>query len=502
MGIIQKHSIKSTIIIMAGFALGAFNLLVLVPKILTPEQLGLTRVITDAGLTLASLCTFGTISIIVKFFPFYRSYLKPEKNDLPFLTLTVCITGFVIMCTIGYFARDLIVKKFSERSPLFVEYSYLVYPYCFFMLVFIWLESFGWVYQKSVYSNNFREIIPRVIFTASLIFFAFQLISLHQFVFIFACSFALPSLLMLLVLRKTGTFLFNIQVSQLTKRFKFKMVSFGLFVFGAQFLNLLSRTIDTFILSAKSSKGLTDTAIFTIATYIVTLMEVPQRSINSAAVPILSESWKNKDIENIRNIYKKSVTNLLIIGLTMLGLIWLNLKNIEHILGKNYAGIELVILIMGIAKLIDLGTGANGQIIGTSNYWKVDFTTNVIYTLLALPLNYFLISKFGLIGAAVSNLISLTFYNVLRFGFLKYKFNLQPYVVKDLIAIVIAVFYAILCHYIPGSEYILVDIAIRSFIFLLLFVPTLYALKISPEINEILRNYLNALKAIIFRRSA
>ena len=56
MGIIQRQSIRSTIGISAGFLIGAFNLLVLAPKFLTTEQLGLTRLITDLGITLATLC--------------------------------------------------------------------------------------------------------------------------------------------------------------------------------------------------------------------------------------------------------------------------------------------------------------------------------------------------------------------------------------------------------------------------------------------------------------
>jgi hypothetical protein len=94
MGIIQKQSIQSTIIIMLGFALGAFNLIVLAPKILTAKELGLTRIITDAGLTLATMCTLGSLPVIYKFFPFYKSYLKPKKNDLPLITLVICIYVF------------------------------------------------------------------------------------------------------------------------------------------------------------------------------------------------------------------------------------------------------------------------------------------------------------------------------------------------------------------------------------------------------------------------
>ncbi|HZG70468.1 MAG TPA: hypothetical protein VEY51_02945, partial [Chondromyces sp.] len=112
-------------------------MIVFAPKILTAEEIGLTRIITDAGLTLATMCTLGSLPVIYKFFPFYKSYLKTERNDLPFITLMICLVGFVLMCVAGYAVKDIIVRKFSARSPLFVEYSFLVYPFGFFMLLFI-----------------------------------------------------------------------------------------------------------------------------------------------------------------------------------------------------------------------------------------------------------------------------------------------------------------------------------------------------------------------------
>ena len=90
MGIIQKQSIQSTIVIMIGFAIGAFNMILFAPKVLTAAELGLTRIIIDAGVTLATMCTLGSIPVVYKFFPFYRNYLTSEKNDLPFVTIVIC----------------------------------------------------------------------------------------------------------------------------------------------------------------------------------------------------------------------------------------------------------------------------------------------------------------------------------------------------------------------------------------------------------------------------
>lgn len=490
MGTIQKQSIKSTAIIIIGFAIGALNMLVLQPKILGPELLGLTRVITDAGTTIATLATLGSLPVIYKFFPFYKSYLKPEKNDLPLYTGLICLAGFIIVCFAGYMLRDVIVRKYTERAPLFVEYSYLVYPFCFFLLIFMWLEAFGWSFRKSATTNSLRELLPRIIFTGLLLLLSAQLIKSDQFLQLFSASFLLSGLILFIVLRKTKEFLFVPAISPVTHRLKTSMASFGLFIFGAQFLNLLSRTVDTFILTAKGDRGLIDTAVFTIATYIVTLMEVPQRSMNAVTIPVLAEAWKNREFSGIKSIYKKSVSNLLIIGLFMFSLIWLNIHNLSAFLGKDFSGIEYIILFMGLGKLIDLGTGANSIIIGTSSFWKVDFITNVLYTIVALPLNYFLISSYGLMGAAYSTLISLSFYNLLRFGFLYFKFGLQPYTYKNLIAVILGILVTALVYFIPRLENFYVDTLLRTTVFIVLFVPGIYFLKVSNEINQEMDKYL------------
>nr|WP_222840236.1 oligosaccharide flippase family protein [Flavihumibacter stibioxidans] len=404
------------------------------------------------------------------------------------------MVGFIGVCVGGWLADDFIVRKFSERSPLFVEYSQYVYPFCFLMLIFMWLESFGWSFRKSITTNTLRELIPRIFFTVLLILFSYHFLDTNSFVFLFSISYLLPVIILFIVLRKTGEFQFNSQISPVTYRLRGKLTSFGIFVFGAQFLNLLCRTIDTFLLASLGDRGLTDTAVFTIATYIVTLMEVPQRSMNAVSIPVLAESWKNKDLAGIKSIYSKSVANLLVIGLVMFSLIFLNIHNIAFYLGDKYSGITAVVLFMGLGKLIDLGTGANSQIITTSSFWKIDFFTNVVYSLVALPLNYFLISHFGLMGAAYSTLISLTFYNLLRFGFLYFKFGMQPYNRKNLIAVLVGVIATSLVYFIPRVENFYIDTAMRTALFIGLFVPGIYFLKVSNEINQEIDKYLRKLR--------
>jgi O-antigen/teichoic acid export membrane protein len=493
MGIIQKQSVRSSIVILLGFALGGLNLVVFAPKILTAEQIGLTRIITEVAFTLATFCTLGSMPVVYKFFPFYKTYLPDSRNDLPLLTLIICIIGFILVCSVGYALQDVIVRKYSDRSPLFVEYSYLTYPLCLFMMLFMWLESFSWSLKKTVISNALKEVLPRVVFTINLVLFFFKIISLNTFLWALAIAYIPAVVALLIILLKTGEFKFVSSVSPVTRRLKGKMISFGLFVYGGSFLNLLSRTSDSFIITAKAANGLTDTAIFTIASYIATLMDIPHRSLTAISVPILAESWRNKDLKNIRHIYSRSISNLLVIGLGMFSLLWLNSHNIAAYMGKDFNGMESVILFLGIAKLIDLGTGANAQIIGTSNYWRVDFITNIIYTILALPLNYLLISRYGLLGAAYANLISQLLYNLMRYFFLWYKFKLQPYNLKHLLAIVIAVSATLLVYCIPVQFSYVLDAIIRTMAFTIIFVPLMYKSNISIELNTLAETWIKKL---------
>lgn len=495
MGNIQSQSIRSSVLIVFGFAIGALNMLVIAPKILGPEMLGLTRIITDAGITLATLASFGTIPVIYKFFPFYSGYLPPKKNDLPFFSLMICILGFVTVCIVGYLCKDIIIRKYSERAPLFVEYSYLVYPFCFFMLAFMWLESFGWSLRKSVLTNGLKEIVPRILFTVLTLLYGWQIISNSNYLLLFSVSYCISAVSLFIFLRKSNQFHFVRGPSTVTRRLKKRMISFGSFIFGAHFLNLIARTIDTFILASVSEGGLADTAIFTIATYVVTIMEIPQRSLNSVTIPILAQAWKDKNLTVIESIYKKSVSNLLLIGLALLGLFYLNSKSLELFLGDDFSGVGFAILILGLGKLVDLGTGANTQIIGTSSYWKVDFFTNILYTLVALPLNYILISRYGLEGAAYSSLLSLSFYNLLRFSFLYFKFKLQPFTVLNLLAVLITTVCVAAAYIVPHFDNYILDALIRSSVFAGLFVPLVYRFKISSEINDMVNKLLKNIKS-------
>ncbi len=505
MGIIQKQGIKSSYFIFLGFLIGAVNLLVLFPLFFSKTDQGLVRAIIDIGATLSVFCTLGTLPVVYKFYPFYNHYLGTNKNELPFLTLLINLLGFCILLFIGWHNKAFIIRKLG-KSPSLGHYFSYIYPYTFFLLLFYWLEAFAWGLHKGVMTNFLRETAIRVLTTILILLFGFHIINLTQFISLFSCIYLLPMLYLLSSLIKSRQWsISNFKISSVTKRLKGRMISFALFVFAGQFFNLLARTNDTFMIVGL--KGLSDASIFAIATYVSAILEIPQRSLTSISIPILAKSWKEKDFENIKHIYHKSVSNLLVVGLLLFGLIWLNIQNlvsflnwVSHKQGGGYDAIVNLAFILGLAKLIDLATGVNAQIIGTSNYWKFDFFTNVMFVIVSIPLNYYLIKHYDLIGLAFSNLIAYTLYNSVRFGFLYKKFNLQPYSWKHGLFLILTIALMLIVHLAPTPSNFVLNIAIQSVLYGTGFYFITVWINPAPEILDYFKEFTNKQVGKLFKK--
>jgi O-antigen/teichoic acid export membrane protein len=494
MGIVRKQSILSSIFIYIGFAIGAINILILFPKYFTTEQIGLTRTLLDVALVFATLCTLGGIPVTLKFFPFYQAYLPKKKNDLPFLSIFLGITGSLLLILLLPYFKPLIIRKFGARSPLFVEYFDLVYPFSITLVFFSLFEAHAWSQKKTVLSNALKEFAFRLLTTVIICLFIVNILDFNQFINFYAYIFLVPVLIFIYSLSRGGNFPLTFSFSKVTLRLKGKMFTFGLFVFGGAILNIIARTNDTIILASQSSGGLSDAAVFTIATYLVTVMEVPQRSLISITTPFIAEAWKNRNLGKIDSLYKKTALNLLITGMAIFSLVLLNIKDATTFMGPAYNALGLLVLISGMAKLIDLATGLNTQILLLSKYWKLEFLTNMMLVALSIPLNYWLTKKYNVMGPAYGNLIALTLFNGIRFAMIWRIFKLQPFTPDNGKAILIGAAAFFLIYLIPATGNLFLNVAIRSSAFIVLFGWLILKFNISADIAGLFETMRSKLK--------
>lgn len=497
MGVVRRQSVVSTIFIFAGFLIGAVNIFFFYgnEKYFSHDEFGLTRLLPDVALIFSASCTLGGAIALVKFFPFYNSYLTKQKNDLPLIGLIACIIGCIVFFVVLPYSKDFFIRKFSAKSALFTQYFNLLYPYVVGMAFFTYFEACHWAIRQSVLPNVLRELIFRLLSLVLILLMAFKVISFDQFIFLYALIYPFMALVMFINLVNNKFFVFT-GISSVTKRLGKKVIQFTAFIFMGSLLHIAATVIGIIVLASQGQNGLGDVAVFTIATYLVTLMDIPLRSMTGIASAIIAQAWKDKDLKRIDDLYTKTALTLLIAGLFILGLVLLNADNIALFLGKKYAGIYFIILVLGISKLIDLGSGLNAQILLSSKYWKIDFYTQLVLVGLMLALNYYLIKRFSIMGSAYATLISFLIYNSLRFYYIKRLFKLQPFTMKNLYALFLGAACFVPVWYLPFVGNIYIDSVLKTILFATVFVWAFYRFKISADINRAVDVYLD--KALRF----
>lgn len=492
---IRRQSIVSSLVSYFGFAIGLLNMFFFVREgLFTSTEYGLTRIFTDVASLMASLSTLAMPSFIYKFYPYYNDNLKPGKNDMLAWAALVSILGFLIVTVLGLTFKELVYKKYSANSPLFVTYYYWVFPMGLGLTLFNVLEAFAWNLHKSVFTAFLKEVEWRFIITILIVLFFFNVIpdfdlfiKLYSFTYLGIAT----TLLAYLVLTKQAHFVFSI--SRVTKKFLKKIARFSFFMYGTSVIVTLSSVFDSFVIGATLDDGMAKVGIFTLAYTLTSLIQAPQRGIIAATIPHLAKAWKDKNMHSIQNIYYRSSINQIVFAVLMLMLITLNYKNAvvtlninaEYLLGFN------AFIILGFTRLVDMGTGVNAQIIGTSNYWRFELLSGLVLLVLMLPLNYLLTKHFDIIGPSFANLISFSIYNTVRIVFLWKKFRLFPFTMKSLYTVLLGLGVFIITWFLFNKMGGWSGLFTRTIFALALFIGGILLLKPSPDIKPVLDSLFN-----------
>lgn len=485
MATIRKQTIISSILVYIGFGIGAINMIFYTRNgSFTPEEFGLTTLFFSFSQTAFVFASFGVIPVVYKFSPYYKDNLEKKDNDLMAWSLIASTIGFILVCIVGYALEPLIIKKYAQKSSLLIHYYHLLFPFTFGMILFSITESFGWALGKAVQTNFLKETVFRFTTLVFILLFYFKVINFSHFMYCFTFLYIIIAVLLIAYLYSINEFHLRFKLSRVTKKFWKKMVQMqSLFYFGT-IVAAIGNTIDAFVIN--DIIGLTAVGYFTFAQYGGNILQVPQRSIQAVSLSIVSKAWKDKNLAEIKRIYQRSCINLLLISLFIFGNMWLNVKPALGFLNiqKDFEIALSTLFVLGITRTIDAGTGINNVIIGTSTFWRFDFLSSVFLLALRLPLTWFLISKYGIIGSGFADLAAVTGYNFIRYEFLRRKFNMQPFTYKNLLAILLAIAAYFVSYFICLHTEGLLGILLRTIIFSGIMITGVFALKLTPDAHQ------------------
>ena len=487
MSTIRRQSIISSGIVYFGFALGFVNTYLFTREGsgFTGAEYGLTGAFISFANIMSTFSLMGMNSYIYKFFPYYKDNLEPSENDMMTWALISSLVGFVMVMTGAWIFKDLVIRKFGTNSPEFLKYYKWVFPFAFGLTLFSLLEAFAWQLKKSVLTNYLREVQFRLFTTVLIILFYWGVIrDFDLFIKVYAITYIAVALILFSILFFKKDLNFTFSISRVTRKFYKKILTLISLIWGGNLVFTISNVFDSIVILAVMPEGLAFVGIYTLAQNVASLIQAPQRGIISASLASLSQAWKDKDMKRVDRIYHRSSINQIIFSTAMFSLIWLNFTDgvFTFHLQKEYLAAKDVFLFIGLMRIIDMGTGVNSQIIGTSTFWRFDFISGIILLAITLPFNYLLTKHMGVIGPAIANLVAMTIYNAIRYLFLLKKFNMQPFNWKSLYTILVAVVAYFVAYWSFNNQNGFIWMVLRSSLFLAIFIPSTLILKLSPDI--------------------
>ena len=496
MGIIIKQSIQNTIISYSGIMLGFISTILLFPNILTADQYGLTRVLLSVALVSSQFSQLGMNNVIIRFFPYYQRS-KQSRHRLLTLAFLIPLAGFLLFLILFFIFRDPLITYYSGRSELIVDFHLYLIPLVFAILFFEVLNSYVRALKDSITGSLINEVMVRLLVIALLVLHFFGWFSFREFMMIFTAIYTIQPVCIIVYLVIKKELSFTNPFRKETRRLFKGMSVYGVYSLLGGFAGLLIGNIDIIMISAMME--LNSTAVYAIAFYIGSVIAIPQRSIGKIATPVLADLIKNKQFGQVETLYKRTALNQLVAGALVFIGIWGNLHNITYLLPDEYAGIYWVVVVVGLAKLINMANGVNGYIIINSRFYRYDLYTNILLLILTIITNLLLIPVFGIVGAALATAISILIYNFIKFVIVWIKLDMQPFQWNAAAILVIAAVCLFVSEQIPYMLNFYIDVIVRSLIISTLFITAVLSFRLSDDFQNLANESLRRLKHLLTR---
>ncbi|WGD34425.1 polysaccharide biosynthesis C-terminal domain-containing protein [Olleya sp. YS] len=482
MGIVINQSIKNTVITYIGFAIGAINVIFLYTKFLSEAYFGLITFILSTANILMPLMAFGTHNTIVKFY----SAFKTRQSQNGFLTLMLILPLVIIIPAglITHVAYDTISNWLAKENIVIKDYTWLIYICAIMFAYFEVFYAWSRVQLQSVFGNFMKEVFHRVCITILLLLLHFGYLNVEQLIYGIVIVYVFRTFIM-----KLYAFSLRLPVLKWSKIPNLQSVLkySALIIIAGSIANIILE-IDKFMLG--QFKALNNVAYYGVAIYIATVIGVPARSMHLITHPLTAKLLNDKDKFGLKSLYQKSSLNLFIISGFIFLCIIININQLYLLIPQNYSDGFTVVLVIGLAKLFDNLLGNNNAILFNSDYYRIVLVFGVVLAVMTVVLNFLLIPKFGINGAAYASCITIFVYNTIKLMFVYNKFNIQPFTLSTIKTMLLITFCGLLLFYWEFPFHPIINIGLKSMILIFIYGWSVYKFNLSEDITSILKRFI------------
>jgi O-antigen/teichoic acid export membrane protein len=496
MGVIKRQGAKTLVVNYAGAIIGGLAVLFVYSS--NDEIYGYAHWLFSTATLLMPVASLGVHALIIKFYPAYSQTDKERFNGFLSLIIGLLVAAFLMFLLCW---KLLSVHFYSYLRTEAMNYEiFKSYENYVLILVFLFVAL---KFLSNQSANKLRITIPNLIqqfgyklFLPTLILlYAYYDWTIHRFSWGMILFFAASTLLLIFYVYRLGGLRFA-GIKRPYPQFSYiEMLKFSIYSIFNQIGSSLAMRIDSVMIPIILGST-TSNSYYVKAFFIANFVEMPTRSLNQIASPILSKAWTDNNLEQIKSIYKKASQNLFAIGLYIFLGLWFCIDDLVKLSSdpESFPHIRMIFLFVGSAKLIDMLTSVNSYIIGYSRLYRYNLFFIVFLGLMNLFLNIKWIGDFGITGAAMASATSLFLFNLIKLLFIWKNFEMLPFTMSNLKATILASAIFSLYFITDFNFHPLINILLKASLVSFLYLPIAYFWKLSPDINNSIRNYIKKLR--------
>ena len=498
MGIVARQSIKGTIATYIGVAVGIVTTFFIQTKALQAEQIGLIDILLQCSLLFGGLAQLGTNSSAMRYYPFFKDV---EHRDHGFFgwTLLVPLVGFTLFLLAFFCFKGAIVDFFTKDEAagveLFTKYVNFVIPLAFFMLYLSVFETNSNLLLRIVLPKFVREVGLRVGTLAIYLLYYYKVIDFDGVIVSFCVLYGLATLVNVVYLLSLKRVSFKIEWDYIKPQLKRDFLFYTLFMLTAALAGNAIPMLSKFFVAGKTGFHLA--GVFTIATNIAALVEMPYRSLGAISRPHISDAMAKQDVKQADALCKGVALHQFIAGSFVFFLIWINIDFIFDLLpnGDIYRLGKWAVLMLSLSRLMYSTLSVTSTALGYSKYYYYSLIFIVLLSVMSIALNTWLVPKWDINGGALAQMLSYLIYFILLIAFIKWKVGVMP-LSKKLLPAAVVIFALFALNWLWTSTLtplfvqlftkplfgLAIDALLKTSIFLVLGMTAIYKLKVSQSV--------------------
>ncbi len=489
--VIRRQSLTDSIVTYIGVALGAVNTLLIYPTCLQEAELGLFQFMVSWAMLISPFVLLGAGNLAIRFFPVFRNEAR-QHNGFLFLMLALVFAGFLFFLLLvwlgkGWFDR-LLLREVEE--PLIRRYVYHIVPLVLFVSLNVLFINYIFNFLRIAVTSFLENVFLKIATGVLSVMLYFGVTGLPGFVNGIVVVYALVTAGLVFYTWRIGQLHLKPNFSFLRRSLLKEMSVFAYYgILGSASGGLMLYIDKAMLPLLVQQEGLDAGGIYTIVAYIGTAIDIPRKSLEKITGPVIAHSIQEGDWGNVKKLYQKSSINQLIVGCFLLIGIWHCLDDFFSIMpnGEVYRPWKMVVLALGVSSLIDTATGINSQIVTYSQYFRFNFYLALLLGLLNVFFNVLFIRFLGLniYGAALATFTSVTIFNAVKYWFILWRLNMQPFTRSTLGALLLALVVFGTLAFIPSFGHPLMNIAVKSALVVALYIPPVLYFRFSPDLNDL-----------------